>query len=77
MRGAGTGEGEQLALPGRRVPPGGADPTVAADHVRYHGVLAPYAERYTRALRLVRINYYPPRGDNIDIFGWMGGKMQI
>jgi myo-inositol-1-phosphate synthase len=31
----------------------------------------------------VRINYYPPRGDakegwdNIDIFGWMGYKMQI
>jgi len=31
----------------------------------------------------VRINYYPPRGDdkeswdNIDIFGWLGYKMQI
>jgi myo-inositol-1-phosphate synthase len=31
----------------------------------------------------VRINYYPPRGDNkegwdnIDIFGWMGYPMQI
>ncbi len=32
---------------------------------------------------VVRINYYPPRGDNkegwdnIDIFGWMGYPMQI
>ncbi len=32
---------------------------------------------------MVRINYYPPRGDNkegwdnIDIFGWMGYPMQI
>ena len=32
---------------------------------------------------VVRINYYPPRGDNkegwdnIDIFGWLGYKMQI
>jgi len=31
----------------------------------------------------VRINYYPPRGDNkegwdnIDIFGWLGYQMQI
>ena len=25
----------------------------------------------------VRINYYPPRGDNIDIFGWLGYPMQI
>ncbi len=34
-------------------------------------------------LTLVRINYYPPRGDNkegwdnIDIFGWLGYPMQI
>jgi myo-inositol-1-phosphate synthase len=32
---------------------------------------------------VIRINYYPPRGDNqegwdnIDIFGWMGYPMQI
>ena len=32
---------------------------------------------------VVRINYYPPRGDNkegwdnIDIFGWLGYPMQI
>ena len=32
---------------------------------------------------MVRINYYPPRGDNkegwdnIDIFGWLGYPMQI
>ncbi|MDP8226313.1 MAG: inositol-3-phosphate synthase [Candidatus Celaenobacter polaris] len=38
-----------------------------------------YGELYHK----VRINYYPPRGDNkegwdnIDIFGWLGYKMQI
>src|SRR5436305_11633566 len=39
---------------------------------------------YTTLFRSkVRINYYPPRGDNkegwdnIDIFGWLGYKMQI
>ncbi|MFC1664731.1 inositol-3-phosphate synthase [Pseudomonadota bacterium] len=38
-----------------------------------------YADLYHK----VRINYYPPRGDNkegwdnIDIFGWLGYKMQI
>ncbi len=35
------------------------------------------------ASQVVRINYYPPRGDNkegwdnIDIFGWLGYPMQI
>jgi myo-inositol-1-phosphate synthase len=42
-----------------------------------------YPELYGDMHHMVRINYYPPRGDakegwdNIDIFGWMGGKMQI
>lgn len=42
-----------------------------------------YPELYGNIYHKVRINYYPPRGDNkegwdnIDIFGWMGRKMQI
>ena len=42
-----------------------------------------YPEMYKDYCHLVRINYYPPRGDNkegwdnIDIFGWLGYKMQI
>lgn len=42
-----------------------------------------YPELYGNLHHMVRINYYPPRGDdkegwdNIDIFGWMGRKMQI
>jgi myo-inositol-1-phosphate synthase len=42
-----------------------------------------YPELYGDAYHKVRINYYPPRGDNkegwdnIDIFGWMGYPMQI
>jgi myo-inositol-1-phosphate synthase len=42
-----------------------------------------YPELYGNLYHKVRINYYPPRGDNkegwdnIDIFGWMGRKMQI
>jgi myo-inositol-1-phosphate synthase len=42
-----------------------------------------YPELYKDLYHLVRINYYPPRGDakegwdNIDIFGWMGYPMQI
>ena len=42
-----------------------------------------YPELYGDAYHKVRINYYPPRGDNkegwdnIDIFGWLGRKMQI
>ena len=42
-----------------------------------------YPELYKDLYHKVRINYYPPRGDNkegwdnIDIFGWMGQKMQI
>jgi myo-inositol-1-phosphate synthase len=42
-----------------------------------------YPELYSDAYHKVRINYYPPRGDNkegwdnIDIFGWMGYPMQI
>jgi len=42
-----------------------------------------YPDLYTDLYHKVRINYYPPRGDekegwdNIDIFGWMGYKMQI
>ncbi len=42
-----------------------------------------YPELYGTMHHMVRINYYPPRGDakeawdNIDIFGWMGSAMQI
>lgn len=42
-----------------------------------------YPELYGDAYHKVRINYYPPRGDNkegwdsIDIFGWLGYPMQI
>jgi len=42
-----------------------------------------YPELYGDIYHKVRINYYPPRGDekegwdNIDIFGWMGLPMQI
>jgi len=42
-----------------------------------------YPQLYGDLYHKVRINYYPPRGDNkegwdnIDIFGWMGYEMQI
>ena len=42
-----------------------------------------YPDLYGNYTHKVRINYYPPRGDNkegwdnIDIFGWMGYPMQI
>jgi myo-inositol-1-phosphate synthase len=42
-----------------------------------------YPELYGKLFHKVRINYYPPRGDNkegwdnIDIFGWCGYPMQI
>ncbi len=42
-----------------------------------------YPDLYGDLYHKVRINYYPPRGDNkegwdnIDIFGWMGYEMQI
>jgi myo-inositol-1-phosphate synthase len=42
-----------------------------------------HPELYKGFSHVVRINYYPPRGDNkegwdnIDIFGWLGYKMQI
>ncbi|MFW6088496.1 MAG: inositol-3-phosphate synthase [Gemmatimonadota bacterium] len=42
-----------------------------------------YPELYGDMYHKVRINYYPPRGDNkegwdnLDIFGWMGYDMQI
>jgi len=44
---------------------------------------AMYPDLYSNMYHKVRINYYPPRGDNkegwdnIDIFGWMGYPMQI
>ena len=48
-------------------------------------ILQPEAhpDLYKDFSHVVRINYYPPRGDNkegwdnIDIFGWLGYKMQI
>jgi myo-inositol-1-phosphate synthase len=42
-----------------------------------------YPDLYGKVYHKVRINYYPPRGDNkegwdnIDIFGWLGYPMQI
>ena len=42
-----------------------------------------YPDLYGNIHHVVRINYYPPRGDNkegwdaIDIFGWLGYPMQI
>jgi myo-inositol-1-phosphate synthase len=42
-----------------------------------------YPDLYKNIYHKVRINYYPPRGDNkegwdnIDIFGWLGYPMQI
>ena len=42
-----------------------------------------YPELYDRFYHKVRINYYPPRGDNkegwdnLDIFGWLGYPMQV
>jgi myo-inositol-1-phosphate synthase len=42
-----------------------------------------YPDLYDKLCHVVRINYYPPRGDNkegwdnIDIFGWLGYKMQL
>ena len=49
------------------------------------GILQPdlYPQLYKDFYHKVRINYYPPRGDNkeswdnIDIFGWMGYPMQV
>ena len=42
-----------------------------------------YPDLYKELCHVVRINYYPPRGDNkegwdnIDIFGWLGYPMQL
>jgi myo-inositol-1-phosphate synthase len=42
-----------------------------------------YPELYKNIYHKIRINYYPPRGDekeawdNIDIFGWLGYPMQL
>src|SRR5512146_1518785 len=50
------------------------------DHILQPDV---YPELYSNFCHKVRINYYPPRGDNkegwdnIDIFGWLGYPMQI
>jgi myo-inositol-1-phosphate synthase len=50
------------------------------EHILQPGI---YPELYGNIFHKVRINYYPPRGDNkegwdnIDIFGWLGYPMQI
>ena len=50
------------------------------EHVLQPGM---YPDLYGEVYHKVRINYYPPRGDNkegwdnIDIFGWLGYPMQI
>jgi len=52
----------------------------ALDHILQPDL---YPDLYGDLYHKVRINYYPPRGDdkegwdNIDIFGWLGYKMQI
>jgi myo-inositol-1-phosphate synthase len=52
----------------------------ALEHILQPGL---YPELYGNIFHKVRINYYPPRGDNkegwdnIDIFGWLGYPMQI
>jgi myo-inositol-1-phosphate synthase len=52
----------------------------ALEHILQPGV---YPDLYENFYHKVRINYYPPRGDdkegwdNIDIFGWLGYPMQI
>src|SRR5947209_8232568 len=53
---------------------------VVLEHILQPGL---YPELYGNMFHKVRINYYPPRGDNkegwdnIDIFGWLGYPMQI
>jgi myo-inositol-1-phosphate synthase len=50
-----------------------------------HDILEPelHPDLYANVYHKIRIEYYPPRGDfkeswdNIDIFGWLGYKMQI
>ncbi len=50
------------------------------DHILQPSV---YPDLYGNVYHKVRINYYPPRGDNkegwdsIDIFGWLGYPMQV
>jgi myo-inositol-1-phosphate synthase len=50
------------------------------EHILQPGL---YPDLYGKFTHKVRINYYPPRGDNkegwdnIDIFGWLGYPMQI
>jgi myo-inositol-1-phosphate synthase len=50
------------------------------EHILQPGM---YPDLYGEMYHKVRINYYPPRGDNkegwdnIDIFGWLGYPMQI
>ena len=50
------------------------------DHILQPAI---YPELYGNISHVVRINYYPPRGDNkegwdnIDIFGWLGYPMQM
>ena len=42
-----------------------------------------YPDLYQKLCHVVRINYYPPRGDNkegwdnVDLFGWLGYPMQL
>ncbi len=53
--------------------------SVAGTHPSAERLPGPVLQLY----HIVRINYYPPRGDNkegwdnIDIFGWLGYPMQI
>ena len=50
---------------------------------RLHPPAEPVPRAVQRLCHVVRINYYPPRGDNkegwdnIDIFGWLGYQMQL
>src|SRR5690348_5097542 len=56
---------------------------IQARRTRIHPATKVYPDLYGKFTHKVRINYYPPRGDNkegwdnIDIFGWLGYPMQI
>src|SRR6266853_665457 len=67
------------------VPFANGAPNLTVDLPVLEHILQPelYPELYGKFTHKVRINYYPPRGDNkegwdnIDIFGWLGYPMQI
>ena len=75
----GNRDGEVLDDPESFKTQGGLE----ARRARAHPAAAPLPRPLREHHHVVRINYYPPRGDNkegwdnIDIFGWLGYPMQI